>query len=155
MKFSTREDINAPIEAVFAAVSDIQFYERAAMRRGADVRRKHEPADGMLGTRWDIRFSAKGKERDVTCEITRCEPPFHLALDLRSRSVTGVVDCELFPLARSRTRMVLSVEVRPVSLSARLFIQSLRLTKTKHARQFKDRVAEYVAEIENRCRQID
>ncbi len=35
MKFSTRKDIDAPIDHVFASVSDFQVYERAAMRRGA------------------------------------------------------------------------------------------------------------------------
>ena len=37
MKFSTKEDIDAPIDAVFDMLCEFDQFERAAMRRGAEV----------------------------------------------------------------------------------------------------------------------
>ena len=50
MKLSGRTDIQAPVEFVFDAISDFDFWERAALRRGAEVTRTdklRQPAPGM------------------------------------------------------------------------------------------------------------
>lgn len=147
MKFSAREDVNAPVEAVFAALTRFENHERAAMRRGIEVRRRGEPTAEGVGTVWDLRFTLRGKGRELALEVVRFDPPYDLVVGLRSRNVTGAVTCELFALSRTRTRLTFAAEVRPLTLPARLLIQSLRLTKPKLDRKFKERVAEFAVEL--------
>lgn len=149
MKFSTREDIAAPIEDVFKAVTTFEMYERAAMRRGADVRRRASVSDGGLGTQWDTRFMLKGKMREMAFEVTRFGPPSDVEISLISRNIAGAIICELFALSQTRTRMTVSLEARPLTLPARVLIQSLKLTKSNLNARFKKRVAELVRDIES------
>ena len=61
MKLSGRTDVQAPVEFVFDAISDFDFWERAALRRGAEVTRTdklRQPAPGMS---WMIRFGWRGR----------------------------------------------------------------------------------------------
>lgn len=152
MKLSTREDINAPIDTVFEAVSRFEDYERAAMRRGIEVRRTGNSDQKGLGASWNMRLELRGKPRSIDLEVTQFDAPSDLVVSLNSRNITGVMNCDLFELSRNRTRLTIGVEVRPLTLSARLLIQSLKLTKNRMSRKYKDRVAELAAEIESRHR---
>lgn len=152
MKFSTREDIEAPIERVFDRLSSFEQHENAARQRGAKVRLADTVSPYGLGTVWDVSVMVRGKERDVVMEIVRFDRPTDIIVDLRSRSITGHITCELFALARTRTRMLVAVELRPETLKARLLIQSLKLTKSSLDQKYRARIAEMVAEIEDHRR---
>lgn len=150
MKFSTREDIEAPIESVFEMLCDFEVYERAAMRRGAEIRRTDDLANPGLGAAWNVRFVMQGKERDVALEVVSFDPPDEIKIALNSRNIIGTAQLELFALSRNRTRILVGIEVTPITLKARLFLQSLKLKKASLTRQYKDRVAGYVKELEER-----
>ena len=64
MKFSTREDIEAPIEGVFDMLCDFEGFERSAMRRGAEVQRVDRLPKPGVGMIWDVVFSMRGKMRN-------------------------------------------------------------------------------------------
>ena len=49
MKLATREDIDAPIEAVFRELSDFDSFERAILRRGAEVESDGRPLTIPVG----------------------------------------------------------------------------------------------------------
>ena len=61
MKFSTTEDIAAPAEAVFDAFCDFASFERAAMRRGAEVQRLDHMAVPGVGMAWHAPFDMRGQ----------------------------------------------------------------------------------------------
>lgn len=152
MQFSTQQDIEAPIETVFENLTCFELFERAAMRRGVEVRRKDSKTTFGVGTQWDVRFMLRGKERDVAVEIATCVPSTDLVVALLSDNIAGAVRCELFSLSKTRTRVAVVTELTPKTLPARLIIQSLKLTKSTLNQKYKARIAEFAAEIEARYR---
>ena len=150
MKFSTKEDIEAPIEAVFAMLCDFESFERSAMRRGAEVQRVdslHTPGVGMT---WKAVFPLRGKKREMTVEMVTFERPDEMVLDSISAGMAAQMSFELMALSRNRTRILVALEVKPLTLSARLWVQSLKLAKTNLTKKYKQRVAEYARSMEER-----
>jgi uncharacterized protein YndB with AHSA1/START domain len=151
MNFSTQQDIEAPVARVFDALTQFDRYERAAMRRGAEVVRKDGGVDARIGAQWDTRFMLRGKQRQMTVEIVTLEPPTDMVLSLNSRNITGSVRFELFALSKSRTRVAVVTDIRPLTLPAKLFFQSLTLTKATLNKRYRNRIAEFATEIEARA----
>lgn len=150
MKFSTREDIQAPQHVVFDALSEFEVYERIAMRRGVEVRRRSKPEMPGLGTVWDARFLMRQKEREITLQIATFERPDCIEINMKSKSFSGRITFELMSLSRNKTRLTVGFDIRPLTLPSRLLLQSMRLTKSSLDRRFRARVAAYVGEMQQR-----
>lgn len=147
MKFSSREDIDAPIEQVFEAVSDFDAFERRMLRRGVDITRDESvPIDGV-GAHWKARFSWRGRVYDVDAELVALDPGTGYAIESKSNGIESMATVDLVALSKQRTRLFVSIELKPTTLSARLFVQSLRLAKGSLTRRFKTRVSEFASGI--------
>lgn len=150
MKFSTREDVEAPIDAVFAMLCDFEGFERAAMRRGADVRRVDRLDDPGVGMQWTAVFELRGKRREMQIEMVQFDRPNEMVIHSTSQGLNGEMRFELIALSRSRTRVRVELEIKPKNLSARLFVQSLKLAKASLTKKYKLRVADYATTMEER-----
>lgn len=153
MKFNTRQDIEAPLAQVWATITDFDAWERAAMRRGADVARTDSLRSVAAGMNWTAKFRYRGKDRALTIALTRLEVPHKLGFKAGSQAVEADIQIELMEMAARRTRMHLSTELHPHTLGARLFLQSLRLARARVERKFQTRIASLAREIETRARQ--
>lgn len=150
MKLSGRTDIGASLSAAFAFLTDFEGWERAALRRGADVTRTDKlkvPGPGMT---WHVRFAWRGRERELQIKVVTMDPAGHLTLAFDGPAVEGHLNAELVAMAVSRTRLLMQVEAKPRTLAARLFIQSLKLAKTRVQKRYDGRLAQIAADIEAR-----
>lgn len=150
MKFTTREDVEAPIDQVFEMICDFDTYERAAMRRGAEVRRTDNLTAPGVGMCWKAAFDMRGKRRDIDIEMTSFDGPNQLGVFSRSAGLEGEGQIELLALSRNRTRVSVEFVIKPTNLSARLLVQSLKLAKTSLTKRFKLRAAQYAKSLEDR-----
>ncbi len=152
MKFSSREDIEASIEDVFQFLCEFESFERQAIRRGAVVQRVDRLQKPGVGMTWDVSFNLRGKKRDLRLTMQDFAPSTSLRLSAKSQGIDGTFDIELIALSRTRTRMLIALDLKPINLSARLLLQSLKLAKSSLNKRFKLRVAEYSKLIEDRLK---
>lgn len=152
MKFKTREDIEATLEQVFEAVSDFDGIERAAMRRGAEVTRTDNLTSPGQGMTWHASFPFRNRTRTADMLLKTYEAPHQIELFSKVSGIEATVEVELMSLSRNRTRMIMSIDMRPKSIPARLLLQSMKLARASLVKRYRKRVANYAQSIENRYR---
>ncbi|OIP85499.1 MAG: hypothetical protein AUK37_04160 [Rhodobacterales bacterium CG2_30_65_12] len=150
MKMATREDITAPIEAVFEHLADFDGFERAAMRRGAEVARIDALSAAGPGMAWHVGFSYRGRARKANIELADFDAPERIRAMVASTGVDMELVVELVAMSRSRTRMNLSLDLRPRTIPARMMVQSLKLARQTVLKRFRQRVGDYAADLEAR-----
>lgn len=147
MRFSAREDIEAPIDHVYARVTDFAGFERQMLRRGAEVRRVDGGRPVATGSAWDVAFTFRSRERRVRATIARLDAPTDLVIDLAANGLDGVTTVDLVALSPHRTRLAVTIDLSATSLSARLLLQSLKLAKSNLTNRFKKRVSDFATGI--------
>ncbi len=150
MQFKGREDIEAPIDQVFAEITDFKRFERGAMRRGADVQRTDTMAEPGVGMTWQSRFKLRGRMRDLSLRLCELDPPNGIVLGAEATTVEALMRVELVSLSRARTRLSVDLGITPRNLAGRLMIQSMKLAKGNLSKRFNLRLAEYAMDVENR-----
>lgn len=150
MKLSGRTDIGASLDATFAFLTDFEGWERAALRRGADVTRTDKLKKPGPGMTWHVRFAWRGRERELQIRVVTLDAAGHLTLAFDGPSVEGQLNAELVAMAAKRTRLLMQVEIKPRTLPARLFIQSLKLAKTRVQKRFDGRLKQIATDVEAR-----
>jgi uncharacterized protein YndB with AHSA1/START domain len=152
MKLTSRQDIEAPLDVVYARLTDFENFERMAMRRGAEVERTDRLKKPDVGMAWRLRFTFKGKQRKMSIRFADAEPGSHLAWAFDSVPIEGTVKVELVSLSPRRTRLTMVSDIRPKTLAARLMIQSLRLAKGRVQRRLDLRTGQLANMIEEHYR---
>lgn len=142
MKFSGREDIDAPIEAVFLRLTDFETHERSIMRRGVNLRR----TDGMdrygIGMTWDARVKFRGKERNLNVELSDWRDPEILCYVIEGAGLAGTFQFDLLALSAMTTRLAVALEMKPKNLTGRLLMQSMRILKPNLNRRFQSKLSD-------------
>ncbi len=148
MKLNVRQDIDLPIARVYARLSDFDGWQKAALRRGAEVARTDKLDRYAPGMTWTAAFAYRGKQRHLDLALDAIVPPDHLAFSGAGPNLGGTLSIDLIEMAPSRTRVVVKLEIKPRTLVARLFIQSLKLGRASVEEKFRTRVAQVLAEVE-------
>lgn len=150
MQFTSKENIEVPIEQVFEMLTDFERHERSAMRRGAEVTRTDRLSAPGVGVGWDLVFDFRGKRRQMHLEVTEFDRPYEMTLEARLQGVESTIQLQLVALSKTLTRLNVSTDVRPKTLSARLLVQSLKLAKSNITKRFDKRMATTARDMEDR-----
>lgn len=150
MDFSSSEDIEAPLDKVFAELSDFDAIERQMLRRGVQVERRKDAPVPQAGMTWLAQFVFRGKSREATIELTNYTAPDHMEFTSRSAGLHVVTRIDCVRLSRAHTRITMTVSLKPRSLPARLMVQSMKLARAKLNRRFSRRMKEFAREFEKK-----
>ncbi len=150
MEFISKEDIEAPIGDVFAVLSEFETFERQAIRRGVELQREGDIKNPAPGLAWDAEFSMRGKTRQIRVTLTQYDPDTTIQVEGTGSGLEGLFVLDLMALSPKRTRMTVNMTMGAKSLSARLFLQSLKLARGNLNKRFKLKVADYAKAMEDR-----
>jgi uncharacterized protein YndB with AHSA1/START domain len=150
MKLTAKTDLEVPAADVFAALVDHQSWEREAIRNGVEVERPANTPDTGVGAEWRIRGHFRGKARKVLVRIDEFTQDQRLALGLDSPSIEGTTQLEVMVLSPRRSRLRVDLEVKPKTLAARLFINTMRLAKGRVQARFENRLGQLGTRIKDR-----
>jgi uncharacterized protein YndB with AHSA1/START domain len=131
MRLASRTDIAAPATGVFAVLTDLDRLEEGARQAGVRLRRSDTGQGLVLGATWQSQFVWRGRERAAECTVERIDPPRSIRLGTRSGNYACTIDLTLAPLSRTLTRMAVVMEVKPLSVGARLVLQTLRIGRSR------------------------
>ena len=148
MRFSTREDIEVPIETVFKDITNFEVLERRALRRGAEVIRTDPPEGPGQGTVWEVTFAFRGRDRDCVAEVVGYDAPNTMIVDSNTGGLAGQVTLDLVALNPNKTRVKLVIDLKPNNLSARLLVQSLKLAKASLEKRLSSGFASFAQQME-------
>lgn len=155
MEFSTRQDIEAPINFVFDEVTNFSAFERQALRRGADVQRRDALSQPGVGVGWDVTFTFRGKERSISAEVTEFDRPNGYRVESVASTIDADVVVDLLPLSKARTRLSITMKLSAKNLGAKLMLQSLKVAKSSLNSRFTNRVDKFAKEVaEKHARRI-
>ncbi|MBS8227010.1 SRPBCC family protein [Vannielia litorea] len=150
MNFTGKEDIEKPIDEVFAAITDHETFEKQVMRRGHEISRTDTLEAPGAGMAWKMRFPIRGQMRDLTARVSAYEPPEHVVLDITIGGLDTVVMIDLIALSKMRTRMNLDIELKPRTITSRVLVQSLRLRRSSLTQQLRRRMGDFAKQVEAR-----
>jgi len=146
MKFSTKEDIEAPIDVVFEMLCDFEMFERGAMRRSAEVQWTDIKTVRGVGMMWRAMFNLRGKRRQVDIEMVTLDQPHEMVLECKSPGLFTTMTAELVALSKTRTRVMVVFDIKPLNL----LVQSIKLAKASMTEKYKLRVVEFAKSMEER-----
>jgi uncharacterized protein YndB with AHSA1/START domain len=149
MKFSSVQDINAPMDFVFDLITDFEAYESYAMRFGASIERTDALGEVQPGLSWNIIGEFRGKSRDVDITLKDYNPKHSLGFEAKTAGFVMPISLELMALTKRQSRLKVTLGATAKTLSSRLILQSAKLARNTLSRRYDVRIKEFANHIEN------
>jgi hypothetical protein len=150
MKLTAKTDLEAPVEFLHAYLCDTAFWEREAIRRGVEIERPADMPLAGVGAGWRVRLQFRGRRRSILLRIDALVQDQIIAYSFEGEALQGTSALESRALSPRRSRLRVTIEAKPKTLAARLFLNTLRLARGKVETRLEKRVGQLAARIEER-----
>lgn len=150
MQISTSEILTGYIEDVFDALSDFSAAERAALARGLDVKRLDAMEKPGAGVQWQIDFFARGRDRRAEIEVVKFTRPTVLQYQGNVGGLLFETSVACRVADSNATEVTVTTKLRARSMSARVFVQSMKLARRKVVKKYRQSVRRLLQDVEIR-----
>ena len=150
MKLTAKTDLEAPAEFLHAYLCDNAAWERDAVRRGIEVER---PADMPLtgvGAGWRVKVPFRGRIRPVLLRLDGLVQDQSLAYSFEGQALIGTTVMETKAISPRSSRLKVTIDAKPKTLAARLFLNTVRLARRKAEERLEKRISQLADRIEER-----
>ena len=131
MKFKVADDVEAPVDWVWAGFTDFAAIEADIRAREAELSRVGDWKEAALGVAWRGSVPVRGKVRTIDARIAGFVPEERLLVDSRIGGMSCTYEVTFTPLAGGSTRVSVTLELKASTLSARLLLQTLKIARRK------------------------
>ncbi|MEM9318858.1 MAG: SRPBCC family protein [Pseudomonadota bacterium] len=148
MKLKITDDAAAPVDAVFAAITDFSSIEEALRDNGISITRVGGWLNPEVGSAWTGRGAVRGKTRRIEAEVSAMEPGRMIEIEARIGGLRAVQETRFVPIGEQLTRLNVALDLRPDTLAARLLVQNLKLVRGRLLARMSRRLATEIERIE-------
>ena len=141
MKLKVSDDAECPVDQVFAGLTDYALVEDDLRNQGFQIKRLGGWTELAVGVAWAGRGEIRGKVRQVEAKVSGLEPGRMVEIEARIGGMRVLHETRLVPLGERVTRVNVTADLRPDTLSARLLIQSLKLARARVLERMQRRLA--------------
>ena len=131
MKFKVADDVEAPVDWVWAGFTDFAAIEADIRAREADLSRVGDWKEAALGVAWRGSVPVRGKHRTIDARIAGFVPEERLLVESQIGGMACTYEVTFAPLAGGSTRVSVILELKASTLSARLLLQTLKIARRK------------------------
>jgi Polyketide cyclase / dehydrase and lipid transport len=149
MKLTAKTDVEVPAAHVYASLTDFPAWEREGARRGVEIEHAAGTSGAGVGKVWKLKALYRKKLRKITLRIDDLVENQKLGLHVDSPAAEGTTRLEIIVLSPRRSRLRLDLDLRPKTLAARLFINTMRLAKGRVQARLEARLGQLGARIKD------
>jgi uncharacterized membrane protein len=131
LKFKVSDDVEAPVERVWAGFTDFAAIESDIRAREADLVRVGDWKEAALGVAWRGSVPVRGKIRPIDARIAAFTPGERMMVESKVGGMSCSYEVTFAALSEQMTRVSVTLELKASTLSARLLLQTLKIARRK------------------------
>ena len=150
MEMQAKCNMNVPIEFAHDQLVDFAEFEALLLGYGATVTRLDNVSVLGTGMKWLVEGHFRGKDRAIQLEMTKYQECEMIGYKSSAKEIDVEVSLDLLALATNETRLTLTVQPTPNTISARLILQSAKLARKSLQRRLDKRLSDYAETVEQK-----